>query len=114
MREESKRLLGEWGNLFDEMDDDVYKARFLTLFDFYKANASFYTLICSVGLSDIILDTILATAKITPDTANLEAYLKSFWAYGIYGWVIEWINRGMVESGEEILNLFQAMNPASN
>lgn len=114
LREESKRLLSEWGNLFEEMDDDVYRNKFLTLFDFYKTNSSFYTLICRVGLSDIILDNILATAKITPDTANLEAYLKSFWAYGIYGWVIEWINRGMVESGEEIFNLFQAMNPTDN
>jgi hypothetical protein len=37
---------------------------------------------------------------------NLEAYMKSFWAYGIYGWLIEWIKRGMQESGKELSTLF--------
>jgi hypothetical protein len=37
---------------------------------------------------------------------NLEAYMKSFWAYGIYGWLLEWIRRGMPESGKELLTLF--------
>ena len=34
--------------------------------------------------------------------------MKSFWAYGIYGWMIEWIRRGMQESGNELLTLFTA------
>ncbi len=25
--------------------------------------------------------------QITPEMPNLEAYMKSFWAYGIYGWI---------------------------
>ena len=37
---------------------------------------------------------------------NLEAYMKSFWAYGIYGWLLEWIKRGMQESGKELETLF--------
>ena len=37
---------------------------------------------------------------------NLEAYMKSFWAYGIYGWMLEWIKRGMQESGKELTALF--------
>jgi hypothetical protein len=37
---------------------------------------------------------------------NLEAYMKSFWAYGIYGWMLEWIRRGMQESGKELSALF--------
>jgi hypothetical protein len=52
------------------------------------------------------METILSTIKITPDMQNLEAYTKSFWAYGIYGWLLEWIKRGMPESGNELLTLF--------
>ena len=37
---------------------------------------------------------------------NLEAYMKSFGAYGIYGWMLEWIKRGMQESGKELSTLF--------
>ena len=41
---------------------------------------------------------------------NIEAYIKSFWAYGIYGWLIEWMKRGMPESGDELYQLFKNMN----
>ena len=52
------------------------------------------------------MDTVVATARLNPDMPNLEAYLKSFWAYGIFGWIKEWIQRGMTESGEELERLF--------
>ena len=42
---------------------------------------------------------------------NLEAYMKSFWAYGIYGWMLEWIRRGMQESGKELSALFSLARP---
>ena len=109
LKQESDRLMKEWGNAFEEMSDDEYKSFFLSLFDFYKANQSFYTTVCKSGLSNIVLQTILDTAQITPEMNNLEAYLKSFWAYGIFGWTIEWINRGMKESGSDLFNMFQVM-----
>lgn len=104
----------EWGNVFDQKTDEEYNSFFLSLFDFYKSNRSFYTTVCKSGLSDIILRTILDTAKITPEVNNLEAYLKSFWAYGIFGWIIEWINRGMTESGDDLFKMFQLMQNANN
>ena len=48
----------------------------------------------------------LGSDEITPEMQNLEAYMKSFWAYGIYGWMLEWIKRGMQESGKELSALF--------
>lgn len=53
-----------------------------------------------------MLETIVSTIQVTAEMDNLEAYMKSFWAYGIYGWLNEWIKRGMQESGEEISRLF--------
>ena len=58
-------------------------------------------------MSTIMMDTIISTIQITPEMPNLEAYMKSFWAYGIYGWMLEWIKRGMQESGSELIGLFQ-------
>ena len=43
-------------------------------------------------MTSILQETILNTTQITSEMSNLEAYMKSFWAYGIYGWMIEWIN----------------------
>ena len=57
-------------------------------------------------MSSIMMETILSTIQITPEMQNLEAYMKSFWAYGIYGWLLEWIKRGMPESGKELRSLF--------
>lgn len=110
LRQESDRLMRMWGSAFEEKPEGEYDSFFLSLFDFLREHRTFYAAVCKAGLSNIIRDTILATAEITPETPNLMAYLKSFWAYGIYGWAVEWIDRGMQESGEEILALFQQMN----
>ena len=53
-----------------------------------------------------MMETIINTIEITPEMPNLDAYMKSFWAYGIYGWLLEWIKRGMQESGKELETLF--------
>ena len=57
-------------------------------------------------MSSIMMETIISTIQIAPEMQNLEAYMKSFWAYGIYGWMLEWIKRGMQESGKELTALF--------
>ena len=57
-------------------------------------------------MSSIMTETIIGTIQIMPEMPNLEAYMKSFWAYGIYGWMLEWIKRGMQESGNELKALF--------
>lgn len=83
---------------------------FPSLFDFYRENKEYYTILYQVGMASVMLETILNTIQITDEMENLEAYLKSFWAYGIYGWMIEWIKRGMPESGSELLTLFKQAN----
>ena len=60
---------------------------FLSLFDFYRENREFYTILYSRGMFSIMMETIIDTIRITPDIPNLEAYMKSFWAYVIYGWL---------------------------
>lgn len=108
LQKESERLLMEWGNLFENKgSDDAYNNFFLSLFDFFRANKDFYTTIYQCGMSYIIMDTLVSSADILPEMTNLDAYLKSFWAYGIYGWIIEWIKRGMSESSKELLELFK-------
>lgn len=108
LRQEAGRLLTQWGSIFQTMSsNDEYNSFFLSLFDFFQANKAFFTTLYQSGLSHIIMDTIVATAEISPQTQNLEAYLKSFWAYGVYGWIIEWIKRGMQESSQELLKLFK-------
>ena len=55
-----------------------------------------------------MLQTLLEQSEITPEMPNAMAYLKSSIAYMLYGWVVEWMKRGMQESGTELLKMFQA------
>lgn len=107
LQQEADRLLAEWGNLFVSLPSDEYNSFFLSLFDFFQNNKDFFTALYQADLSYIIMNTIVATAEISPQTSNLQAYLKSFWAYGVYGWIIEWLKRGMQESSQELLSLFK-------
>ncbi len=106
LKEESDRLIKEWGKLYESNPESAPETLFPSLFDFYREHRDFYSTLYTSGLSSIMMDTILSTSQITPEMQNLEAYMKSFWAYGIYGWLIEWIKRGMTESGKELSTLF--------
>ena len=107
LREESDRLIQEWGKLYEVNPESAPETLFPSLFDFYREHRDFYTTLYEAGMSTIMMDTIISTIQITPEMPNLEAYMKSFWAYGIYGWMLEWIKRGMQESGSELIGLFQ-------
>ena len=106
LKEESNRLIKEWGNLYESNPESAPETLFPSLFDFYREHREFYTTLYNAGMSSIMMETIVGTIHITPDMKNLEAYIKSFWAYGIYGWLLEWIKRGMPESGKELSFLF--------
>ena len=106
LKEESDRLIKEWGMLYESNPESAPETLFSSLFDFYRDHRDFYTTLYNAGMSSIMMETIIGTIQITPEMQNLEAYMKSFWAYGIYGWMLEWIKRGMQESGKELRTLF--------
>ena len=106
LREESDRLINEWGRLYETNPESAPETLFPSLFDFYREHKEFYTILYHEGMTSVMQETILNAIKITPEMANIEAYMKSFWAYGIFGWIIEWIKRGMPESGRELLKIF--------
>lgn len=97
----------EESNTFSSVPND---SSYFSFFDFLKDNQKFYTTLVKSDLSDILLDSVIETANIDSNNSNLEAYLKSFWAYGLYGWICEWINRGMKESSKEIFEMFKNAN----
>ena len=106
LKEESDRLIKEWGRLYEANPESAPETLFPSLFDFYRDHRDFYTTLYNAGMSSIMMETIIGTIQIKPEMQNLEAYMKSFWAYGIYGWMLEWIKRGMQESGKELSTLF--------
>lgn len=105
LRQEAERLMQTWEKEFEAEEHSSPNELLISLLDFYKEHREFYLAIHAAGMSDIVLDTILKTTVITPDLPNAIAYLKSSIAYMIFGWVIEWMNRGMQESGTELARM---------
>ena len=100
--QEEKRLFQIWKKQLDESNDDE-KADFgRSLLNFYKEHSDFYLSIYNAGLYEIIMTTIIETVEISDTEPNTVAYLKSSIAYMIYGYVSEWMKRGMIESGDQL------------
>ena len=76
-----------------------------SLFKHLKDNADFYMLLKERNLMYLFLDVFMEKNGPKPEDVNMWAYTKSFIAYGTYGWIEEWINRGMQESAETMADL---------
>lgn len=77
------------------------------LFSHYKYNSEVYCLLYRSNLSHLILNNIKAVCGPKTEQDNLQAYVSSWLAYGLFGWVNEWIARGMKESPKEMSKLIK-------
>ena len=112
LKQESFRLTSLWKAQFDQEhpsgtpgQDNLW---LISLLDFYKEHSEFYLALYQAGLSDIVLETILSYFDRSPEIPNGLAYLNSAIGYMLYGWVHEWMRRGMQESGTELARMFAA------
>ena len=103
--QEEKRLFESWKESDKKRTDQSRDAFVESLLSFYKSNQTFYLSLYNAGLSSIIRDAVLSLIPIEPADPNPAAYLKSSIAYMIYGWVDEWMKRGMQESGTELIRM---------
>lgn len=110
LQQESVGLTNEWKINFDQEHPDGTPGQdnlwLISLLDFYKEHSEFYLALYQAGLSDIVLDTILGYFDRSPEIPNALAYLNSSIGYMLYGWVHEWMRRGMQESGTELARMF--------
>ena len=103
LRRESRRLTQEWRQRWESRGGEFGES----LLNFYKERSGFYLALYRAGLFHIVLDDYLESLEIGPGTPNAEAYLKSALAYMTYGWVVEWVRRGMPESGSELARMIR-------
>lgn len=82
----------------------------LSLMEHYYENRDFYLPINQAGLSYMQLENILSLAGPKETDSNLEAYFHSLLAYSVFGWIIEWMNRGMQESPKQLSVMMDSLN----
>lgn len=75
------------------------------LFDYMMVNREFYDLLHRRGLFYLFKDVLLANIGPRPEYSNHAAYVTAFIANGVYGWIAEWVARGMEESAGEMAAL---------
>ena len=107
LQQESNRLMIEWGGKFKFDGTDNSSSTLISFLDFLKKHQRFYITLFSTGHDDIIQKAILQQFSIPEDSPNVIAYLASSIGYMTYGWVYEWIKRGMQESGTELARMFE-------
>lgn len=107
LKQESDRLISIWSKQYDSQPHDNPNEILITLLDFYKEHSEFFLALYDAGLYQIVMDTIIGRIPIVPETPNALAYVQSSVAYMIYGWVHEWIKRGMQESGTELAKMIE-------
>lgn len=78
------------------------------LFGHIVANRDFYQLLHRRGLFSLVHQPIRQMLSFNPNDSNYTAYLSAFFSSGIYGWVEEWVNRGMQETAAEMVALIKA------
>ena len=107
LQQESNRLMIEWGGKFRFDGTDKSSSTLISFLDFLKKHQIFYITLFSTGHDNIIQKAILQQFSISEDSPNLIAYLASSIGYMTYGWIYEWIKRGMQESGTELARMFE-------
>lgn len=102
------RLIQEWGKEFEDRGDPSYFSE--SLLKHYYKYKDFYLMLYRQGLSDMIYETIRAACKLDEAQNNIHRYCLSMFAGMIWGWVDEWMRKGMPESPEEIALLTSQLN----
>lgn len=108
LREYLLGLFGAWTADYDRQerhsDDDLCVHMFAHLWEY----RDFYRLLSRRGLLYLLKDVLVQICGPKPEYPNLGAYTAAFISYGLYGWIEEWIARGMRESPEEMAELLKS------
>ena len=107
LRQEAERLNNELNDIRRNDDPTDYRLKLLRTLDFYKANSDFYMTIYNAGHTQIIQDSIIDQKSLSDEMPAPIAYVISAFSYLIYGWVIEWLRRGMKETSTELIAMFE-------
>ena len=106
VQEHLASLLRAWKYNFETSGESNPVMLFGSLFQHLKENQRFYRLLHRQHLSHLLLRYILSDCGPQAEQTSFVAYQHAFFAYGLYGWIEEWINREMTEDADQIVAMF--------
>ncbi|NMM63341.1 TetR/AcrR family transcriptional regulator [Clostridium sp. P21] len=104
-----EQIISNWKADYRDTSKKVDEDKMLAhLFGHIKDNASFYLLLKDRNLIFLLREVLKDICGPKPESPNFDSYLAAFIFSGIYGWIEEWIERGMSESAETMEALLKA------
>lgn len=101
------QLFGGWKHDWEKSDNLPLSSVIGMIFGHFEQHKAFYHLLNERRLIYLLKNVILDMMELKPELPKNEAYAKAFAAYSLYGWIEVWFQRGMKESAEEMMQLFQ-------
>ncbi|WP_433940443.1 TetR/AcrR family transcriptional regulator [Paenibacillus lautus] len=103
-----KNLISKWDSDYQLTNNDSNAELYGSLFMHLKENSDFYLLLKKRNLFYLFLNMFTELYGAKTEYDNMTAYVTSFITYGTYGWIEEWIGRGMQESAETMSSLLSS------
>ena len=102
VRQHLRHLLERWGADFEAVPGQDFSDSLLRHF---YANREFYLLLYRCGLSWMLHEHIRGACRVNAGEPPVFTYAAAAVAGALFGWVDEWISRGMKETPEELKRL---------
>lgn len=100
-------LFSEWTDEWKKNDSASLSKQIHTMIAHFEKHSSFYQLLNERALTYLLKDVIIGICGPKPEYEKTQAYATGFVAYTLYGWIDVWFQRGMVETADEIAELFK-------
>ena len=100
-------LFREWTDEWNKNSEMPLSEQVRIMISHFEKHRSFYQLLNERGLIYLLKDAIIGICGPKPEYEKTQAYATAFVAYTLYGWIDVWFQRGMVESADEIAELFK-------
>lgn len=101
-------LFRDWTDEWNKNSEMPLSEQVRIMISHFEKHRSFYQLLNERGLVYLLKDVIIGICGPKPEYEKTQAYATAFVAYTLYGWIDVWFQRGMVESADEIAELFKA------
>lgn len=109
LKKHLKDLSESWFSTVTGQNDLSFSEKLESIFSHCEDNKVFYQRLNEQGQLYLFKDIMTDSMDLTPDSTAMEAYMKSYIIYMLYGWVETWLNRGMKESAEDISFIFSTV-----
>lgn len=110
IKEYMSSTLNEWNKKYPKRSEHTEDDILGDIFAYITEYKDFYLLLRDRGIFYFLKDIIMDALGPKEEYPNFGAYTAAFIANGIYGWIEEWLLRGMQESGEEMTKLLKSRN----